>query len=445
MLRALGIGTLSLGLCLPALAARQGEREGGKPASAAPAPEPFSCVPKGKKADIPVDPDPALRELEILAKQINRGSARAIAPFLAHWHEAVVRRAVELLCEIGGDEARRAVLELLERFPCREFVLRAAGRLGRPDDQSRVLKRFTARCRRPEPGRSLRVSTLERRALEKIGGARVEALARRLSSGDEQAFREAFRAQGAMDRRCGDEAAAALARIDSPRGWLKLFRGYRQAAGDEWSGGFARLAFSQGVGLAALIATAGRQGCTPGEAFLRLLPQCEEAQHGDLFFFARVNGEVWPAVEKRAIEARKHKRPSGLPQFFADATDEDWSMTHPREYAEVSDRLEACFQKRDRACLHAACDDESGNSGHRLLAASYLAQLGDASKLDIFAAFSSRLGGFMRKAAFDELSFLEKETRGEVRAKVQEILKLYAGTRHPAEGVLHPRVQSGQR
>lgn len=358
-----------------------------------------------------------------------KGHTPKVTPYLEHWSELVVRRAVSILCHVPDDEARAALIALNGRYPCRRWLEEAMTR--NVTSEQEIYARM-CRTAEPEAGAELNAKPPE---LASGRTAASDALAARLTQGEDAAYAEAFRALEAIDHSRAREAAVALASVDTLEGWKQLRR--RCAQWEETKG--RKNVFPQergcglGVALASLEAAARRAERPSDELFMEAVRSIEPEEAYAYYFLARITPPLWDKVVPRVAQARPEAvKNKGLRAFIA-VVDNDVASSQPGEYQKEAARLEAYKKAKDHKALLAYARTPGPMYLLRLLAAYHLADLGDGSALDLFedsSYFSS--DEHLVKTSLEELL---PRTQGKVRERVKALLRRYEDARHPAEGL----------
>ncbi|MGC4121375.1 MAG: hypothetical protein QM765_43720 [Myxococcales bacterium] len=162
-------------------------------------------------------------------------------------------------------------------------------------------------------------------------------------------------------------------------------------------------------------------------AILKVAPDVSDALNF-VSVMERLEGEL---AARRAAETADAKTPLEVRRFF-DRAEEDAAMSDPVGHSKVSNRVGVLFRKKDLAGLEAFQRDPANSRMHRLLAGSYLAQLGNESGLDLFEDPETIRSGHSF-AIKSELHNLLASTKGPVHARIEKILPLYGEAKHPYE------------
>jgi hypothetical protein len=355
------------------------------------------------------------------------GKSAAILPFLEHRNRRVVRRALDLACACPDPEAKAAVLALARRQGCHRFVREAPGGLGEPD----VGFDLGAACEGAEPGQGFgQRFTGSPQDWKRWEGADARALAQKIDRGDAAALASAVSALESMDLSETRTAMAALALVRTPLGWATVARAFPRDVQGKPNGDYVDFAMNVAPHLLGNVAAAAKlERVDALVAILKLAPDVGEA----LNFIAVTEGLQGTLAARARKEARDPANPPEVRRFF-EGSREGQAMSDPAGYAKVSDRLAGLFKAKDKAGLRAFQKDDANDRLHRLLAGSYLAQLGDAGGLALFEDPESVRSG-QAHTIRSELESLLTSTKGPVRQRVQEVLKLYSGAQHPYDKV----------
>lgn len=366
--------------------------------------------------------------------------APKVLPFLDHADARVARRALDLLCHIQDEPSQQAIARFVAQYPCLEWAKRALQGAGiqaakLPASRARKLSdpEQQRACQRDDNAPSLeplRPFDTDRARLSAWATEDSRALAARMSNGDGSAFVEAAEALFAMDRARARRALAAMAEIDSPRGWLDLFTLHEsfQAELDFEGRRFVRArpnpayywGFAKGAGGAALDRVAAKLGLRPGDAILSIAAEAPEddvrvlilgvAPLVDANFYSIATASLSKGVPRRGLAA-------ALERYLFEA---DVSRGSSPDASQVQAIL-ALFRANDRARLLEIVHDAARRSGIRRSAGYHLAKLGAAEGLDAFEdpseAQPEEIAGIVEGLV--ELSKLANEA---VRSRAEKLL-----------------------
>ena len=200
------------------------------------------------------------------------GKSAEFIPWLEHPSQPVVRRAATLLCLTQEPQAAAALAMAAAKHPCLAWLRGAAYNAGaRLDPQG---------CRDDEEPPSGAAAFTHGRPSEHPSPSALR-LADRISSGEETALREAFRAGVAMAPGERRDALDALRGISSPAGLALLLRGLLEPwearlLGDPWN----EVAFVEQVFEPALRTTGDRTKLTRPELVVRVVPLLHRRSSG---------------------------------------------------------------------------------------------------------------------------------------------------------------------
>lgn len=418
-----------------------------EPVAAPPASDPLGrygrvprCVASFEIAAAPAGSDEDHQHAMAPVPRLDRlaGLTPTLAPMLEDPDARVVHRALDLLCSVQDEPAQAAIASLVARRPCVSWIRQALGGAGvakeklPPALQAQLDDPAQKEACERDDVPSLDCTDTDRRthcsrdpfdprlrpSYAAWANPASAALAKRLSAGEEAAFAEALAALDAMDRARARTAVAALAAIDGPEGWLKLVALCRTWAGrrggrvDSPTGEFAR-----GIGGAALERVAAKAGRSPSE---QLLAFAETAPNEllDVLF------GVGPWVDKgflAAVHAARAKGGKGAALAARMERHEYLAAMGSGKREPLAAESEAAFKASDKDALRRTARSAEPRRFQRLVAAYYLAQLGEADDLDLFEQVElvqpEEIQGL--RQALEELA---TKTSGPVREKVEKLL-----------------------
>jgi hypothetical protein len=353
-----------------------------------------------------------------------RGKSDELAPFLDHPDRRVVERAAKLLCAEQDAGARRALEKLARRYPCAglvlEFEVHGAALEPKPAPAScaraHELEEF------PEPA-----------DWKRWRSPASDDLAKAVSAGNTAAVASAVSGLTAIDFQRQLTAKAALASVDTLIGWREFSRAQSvplRATTFDWIA-------SVRVGDVILGSAAAKDGRPMADEFLaaaKLAPDLIK----ELDWVSYQHPGVRDGLEAKAAAARADaSQPAELKRWF-ESLDSAAAVEHPDAYATIADRLERLFQAKEADALRSFMRDGENAKLHRLLAGSYLAQLGQIDGLDLFADPQTMRSSDAALVA-SELEGLTSKTRGPVLARVKELLASYSAAKTPPHPELDAR------
>jgi hypothetical protein len=398
----------------------------------------FGAVPHcaGREQIVPAGEDHAHVSAPVPRLRRLAGQSAKLIPFVENPDARVVRRALDLLCSAQDAAAKEAIARLVARRPCVGWLRRALGgagiaRASLPPDLARQLDDPAQKqaCEKDDvPG----LDSIDPRAFCKTdpfdprlrasfaswAGPASEALSKRLAEGEDVAFAQALDALYAFERGRARTAVAAMAAIDTPEGYLKLidfFHAWDRRSGqatDVQHGNFAR-----GVGGAALERVAAKAGRPLGEELLAMAQGASDERTEALF-------DIGPWVDKGFLAAVHAARVKGGHRQALSARMErhEYLAAMGSGIGEpISAELEAAYKASDKERLRRLARSEEPRRYWRLVAAYYLALLGDGDCLDLFEQVErvqpEEVQGL--RQALDEL---RAKTSGPVRERVEGLL-----------------------
>ncbi|HEY3450234.1 MAG TPA: hypothetical protein VGK67_28020 [Myxococcales bacterium] len=331
------------------------------------------------------------------------GKAPEILPFLEHGSRKVVLRAAALACAAQGDEVPAALAQLADRYPCEEALIDAAFAFGHS-------VRSKKECYLGKRKNELFAPFFD---LKQWRTKQATALAARLDRGDAAASAEAFEGLDALEEAAAREAAAALAAVTTPDGYLALVR----AAAAQRKDLFPAHEFMQGAGGLALETMARRAKSDLGTALIPAIVRCgpKEAQ-------ALATLTLSGVIEGMPDRALAHRQTPGatpagraILERLASRTPSD--RRGGSAFFAATDLVRA----RDRAGLRAYFDDEGKLLEDRFYAASGLAELGDPSGLALWESTEGLWPVELaeRKRRLQDLS---RKATGDAAAKARALL-----------------------